>query len=112
LVAGSAWVWPLWSRFHRRRYQGPEPGGSTLSWQAAHDNLTAASEIVYDVYYATTAGGEDFIRPTWTTPLGATSFRTPGLPSHGDAYFIVRARDADGNEETNTREQRGLDPCL
>ena len=95
---------------------GPQRPGQTtpytLSWQAASDNLTPASEIVYDIYYATTAGGEDFTHPTWTTLPGATAFRTPGLPSHGDAYFIVRARDAAGNEDTNTHEQHGIDPCL
>jgi hypothetical protein len=84
----------------------------TLTWQAASDNVTPASAIVYDIYHATTAGGEDFTHPTWTTPPGATSFRTPGLPSHGDTYFVVRARDTDGNEDTNTQEQRGVDPCL
>jgi hypothetical protein len=95
---------------------GPQRPGQTtpytLSWEAASDNLTPASEIVYDIYYATTAGGEDFTHPTWTTLPGATTFITPGLPSHGEAYFIVRARDAAGNEDTNTHEQHGIDPCL
>jgi hypothetical protein len=95
---------------------GPQRPGETtpytLSWQPASDNTTPTSDIVYDIYYATTAGSEDFTHPTWTTPPGATSFRTPGLPSHGDGYFVVRARDTAGNEDTNTHEQKGVDPCV
>jgi hypothetical protein len=95
---------------------GPQRPGQTtpytLSWQAATDDRTASAAIVYDVYFADAAGGESFSRPTWTTVPGVTTFRTPGLPSHGAAYFVVRARDAAGNEETNTREVRGVDPCL
>jgi hypothetical protein len=95
---------------------GPQRPGQTtpytLSWQPATDNVTPASAIVYDVYYATSPGSEDFSHPTWTTLPGAATFHTPGLPSHGDAYFVVRARDTAGNEDTNRREQRGLDPCL
>lgn len=94
---------------------GPQRPGQTtpftLSWQAASDNVTPAAQISYDIYFAGTSGGEDFTKPTWTAPPGATGFRTPGLPSHGDAYFVVRARDNAGNEDTNTREQRGIDPC-
>ena len=95
---------------------GPQRPGQTtpytLTWQAASDNVTPTGAIVYDIYYATTTGSEDFTHPTWTTPPGATSFRTPGLPSHGAAYFVVRARDTVGNEDTNTQEQKGVDPCL
>lgn len=95
---------------------GPQRPGQTtpytLDWQAANDNVTPAAAIVYDIYHATTAGREDFTHPTWTTSPGATSFRTPGLPSHGDTYFVVRARDTAGNEDTNTREQKGVDPCV
>jgi hypothetical protein len=95
---------------------GPQRPGQTtpytLVWQAATDRVTPAGAIVYDVYYSTTPGGEDFSKPTWTTAPGATTFRTPGLPSHGDAYFVVRARDTSANEDANTREQEGLDPCV
>lgn len=95
---------------------GPQRPGETtpytLSWAAASDNITPAADIVYDIYFSTTPRGEDFTHPTWITPPGVTSFRTPGLPSHGDAYFIARARDAAGNEDTNTNEQRGIDPCV
>lgn len=95
---------------------GPQQPGETtpytLSWQAATDNVTPSAGIVYDIYYATAPGGESFASPTWTTAPGATSFRTPGLPSHGSAYFVVRARDAAGNTDANVREEPGLDPCL
>ncbi len=95
---------------------GPQRPGQTtpytLSWQPATDNASPATAIVYDVYYTTTPGGEDFSHPTWTTLPGAATFRTPGLPSHGDAYFVVRARDSAGNEDANTDEQRGVDPCV
>ena len=82
-----------------------------MSWKAAADDLTPSSEIVYDVYVATTPGGEDFSKPTWTTPPGVTTYRTPGLASHGSFYFVVRARDLAGNQDHNTLEQRGIDSC-
>ena len=95
---------------------GPQRPGETtpftLSWQAASDNLTPSSQIVYDIYLASAPGGESFSAPTWTSAPGATTFRTPGLPSHGSFYFVVRARDGAGNEDRNTVERHGSDPCL
>jgi hypothetical protein len=94
---------------------GPQRPGETtpytLSWEAAADDLTASSQIVYEVYLAATPGGENFSMPTWTTPAGVTEYRTPGLASHGTYYFVVRARDGAGNADRNTTEQRGVDPC-
>jgi hypothetical protein len=95
---------------------GPQSPGETtpfnLSWEAATDDVTPSSLIVYDVYLATTSGGEDFSQPTWVTPPGVTGFQTPGLPSHGSFYFVIRARDQAGNEDANTVEVHGSDPCL
>ena len=95
---------------------GPQRPGQTtpfnLTWEAAVDDVTPPALIVYDVYLATAPGGEDFADPTWTTEPGATSFRTPGLPSHGSFYFVVRARDQAGNEEANGVERHGVDPCV
>jgi hypothetical protein len=90
------------------------PGETTpynLSWQGATDNRTAASHLVYDIFMASSPGTEDFLQPTWTTAPGVTSFRTPGLPSHGIVYFVVRARDVAGNEDTNRVERAAVDPC-
>jgi hypothetical protein len=95
---------------------GPQRPGETtpytLTWKAATDNLTPSARIVYDIYYSPTSRGENFSRPSWTTPPGATGFRTPGLPSHSSAYFVVRARDAAANEDANTLQRAGVDPCV
>jgi hypothetical protein len=95
---------------------GPQRPGQmtpyTLTWQPATDDITPSSQIAYDVFYAPTPRGEDFSRPNWTTAPGATSFRTPGLPSHASAYFVVRARDVAGNEDANSIERAGIDPCF
>jgi hypothetical protein len=95
---------------------GPQRPGETtpftLGWQPASDGVTPTTEIVYDIFEATTAGGENYSQPTWTTLPGASSFRTPPLSSHGTFYFVVRARDEAGNEDRNTVERRGIDPCV
>lgn len=95
---------------------GPQRPGQTtpftLSWEAATDDVTPSSQIVYDIYLASTSGGENFSQPTWVTEPGATTFRTPGLSSHGTFYFVVRARDRAGNEDRNRLERLGSDPCL
>ena len=94
---------------------GPQQAGETtpftLSWSAATDNVTPSSHIVYDIYLASRSGGEDFLTATWVSAPGVTTFKTPGLPSHGSFYFVVRARDAAGNEDRNTIELHGSDPC-
>jgi hypothetical protein len=92
---------------------GPERTSSYhLSWEAAKDNVTPSKKIVYNVYQATTAGGEDFSKPTYTTAPGVTSFDTPQLPSDKYFYFVVRARDAAGNEDSNTIERQGQNLCV
>ncbi len=95
---------------------GPQRPGQTtpftLTWQPATDPLTPSAQIVYEVFVSTTSGGEDYAKPAWTTAPGATSFRTPGLASHGTFYFVVRARDGAGTLDANTVEVHGVDPCL
>jgi hypothetical protein len=95
---------------------GPIGGGRTTSyhlrWDPATDNRTPSSQIVYDVYQASTAGGEDFSAPTYTTPAGATSFDTPPLPTDKTFYFVVRARDKAGNSDSNTVERQGQNLCV
>jgi hypothetical protein len=83
-----------------------------LTWAAAKDNVTPSSRIVYNVYRATSPGGENFSAPTYTTRRGAVTFVTPPLSSNESNYFVVRARDAAGNRDRNRREQLGKNLCL
>jgi hypothetical protein len=83
----------------------------TLRWDPATDNVTRAKKIVYDVYQASVPGGEDFTAPTYTTSAGATSFVTPPLPADQALYFVVRARDAAGNRDSNKVERQGQNLC-
>ncbi|MHB8694643.1 MAG: CARDB domain-containing protein [Solirubrobacteraceae bacterium] len=74
-----------------------------LFWNAASDQSTPASAIIYDIYVSSTRGHEDYSMPGFTTAPGATSF---DLPAETDmaACFVVRARNGMGNEDQNTVE--------
>ncbi|MGH7439384.1 MAG: fibronectin type III domain-containing protein, partial [Polyangiaceae bacterium] len=79
--------------------------GATLGWAAATDPQTPASELVYDVFQSTSAGGENFTGPpSATSTAGATSITLGNLPPSSVVYWVVRARDLAGNEDTNTIE--------
>jgi hypothetical protein len=92
---------------------GPERTSSYhLSWDPATDNVTPSKRIVYEIYQATTAGGEDFSKPTYMTARGARTFDTPQLPTDESFYFVVRARDRAGNEDSNTIEHEGQNLCV
>jgi hypothetical protein len=67
---------------------------------------------LYDIYQATSPGGEDFSAATYTTPHGQTSFTTPPLAADKDFYFVVRARDRVGNRDSNHVERRGVNLCV
>jgi hypothetical protein len=97
----------------------PGPVGGTtrytpyhLEWKPAVDDGTSAGELVYDVYEALTAGGEDFSKPSYTTQPGATSFSTPPLPNNVSHFFVVRAVDKAGNEDANDVERAGENLCV
>jgi vacuolar-type H+-ATPase catalytic subunit A/Vma1 len=95
---------------------GPSGSGRTssyrLRWRAATDDGTPSGKIVYEIYQATSAGGEDFSTPTYTTTPGVTSFDTPQLPADKHFFFVVRARDPEGNEDSNRIEREGQNVCV
>jgi hypothetical protein len=94
---------------------GPVDGDSasyTLRWHAAVDDATPSSKIVYDVYQATKPGDEDFSSATYITRRGVVSFTTPPLPTDRTFYFVVRARDRAGNEDSNQVERQGVNVCV
>jgi hypothetical protein len=94
---------------------GPVDGQTAsyrLDWDAAADNVTPSTQIVYDVYQATKSRGEDFGEPTYIVRNGATSFATPPLPADQSFYFVVRARDRAGNRDQNVVERSGVNICV
>jgi hypothetical protein len=83
-----------------------------LVWEAASERPRLARTIVYEVYQATSPGGENFAVPTYTTARRATSFQTPELAAQGTYFFVVRARDRAGREDKNTVEREGQNVCV
>ena len=88
----------------------PQGKTYTLTWSPATDPVTPSSQIVYDIYYSATSGGEDYSNPLKTTLPGATS-ATVQTASLGAAYFVVRARDQAGLEDHNTVERLAVNMC-
>jgi hypothetical protein len=91
---------------------GLRPPRYTLRWSPASDDRTPSAAIVYDIYQTTSPGTQDFETPTYTSPPGATSYTTPDLSAGVSYYFVVRARDQDGNRDPNLVERLGQDPCV
>jgi hypothetical protein len=74
-------------------------GTLNLSWEAASDRSTP---ITYNIYMATTSGGQDFSTPNYMTTN--TRYKVTELTNGATYYFVVRAEDALGNEDANTVE--------
>ena len=60
--------------------------------------------MVYLVYRASTAGGQNFSSPTFTTARGALSYLDNALSAGSTFYYVVRAKDEAGNIDSNTVE--------
>ena len=66
---------------------------------------------MYDIYQATTPHGENFSAATYTSRAGATSHETPLLPANESYYFVVLAKDLEGNRNSNRVERLGENLC-
>lgn len=76
----------------------------TVSWNAATDDTTPASQIVYDVFASATPGGEDFTTPSKTFSSGNIGV-VDGLSQSTTYYFVCRARDLSNNTDQNKAER-------
>jgi len=77
-----------------------------VGWWPAIDDDTDPDDMVYDIFQSRRPGEEDFSHPTYTSEPGALTVVTPELPV-GTYYYVVRARDAAGNTDTNVVEVSG-----
>ncbi|HOX29132.1 MAG TPA: fibronectin type III domain-containing protein, partial [bacterium] len=74
-----------------------------LTWNAADDNGRISE---YRIFMAKTPGGEDFGSPIKS--VQGNNAVVTGLETGKQYYFVVRAIDSSGNEETNTTEKSGI----
>ncbi len=75
-------------------------GGTVdLAWNPATD---PSYPITYNVYMATSSGGQNFASPDYTTDQ--TTLQISGLTDEQEYFFVVRAEDSAGNEESNSVE--------
>ncbi|MCC6646424.1 MAG: fibronectin type III domain-containing protein [Polyangiaceae bacterium] len=82
-----------------------DAGAVTLTWAAGTDDLTPPEGLVYYAYAADATGAQSFTAPAAVSEPGATSVVVTGLSTPDAPYFfVVRARDAAGNLDANTKE--------
>lgn len=82
-----------------------DDGNVALTWTAATDNESMASNIAYAVYVGDTAGGEDFSNPYMVTPSGSDGATLTSVVPGEKHFWVVRAVDQAGNEDDNMVEK-------
>ncbi|MCK4266810.1 MAG: hypothetical protein KAX31_05980, partial [Thermoplasmata archaeon] len=73
-------------------------GAINLGWLPA----TSSTAITYNIYQALASGAQNFAAPTYTTT--ELNYQVTGLVKDVTYYYVVRAKDKYGNEDTNTVE--------
>jgi len=77
-------------------------GGSIqLSWTLSSPETDVSQ---YNIYRATSSGGENYSSPTYTVSAGTSSYTDTSTSNGQTYYYVVRAQDAAGNIESNTSE--------
>lgn len=81
-----------------------------LLWEPASDNVSQPGGITYLIYVSASRGRQDFSTPSYTTQPGATHYSIEGLTPGTTSYYVVRARDAAGNIDSNRVERHVTTP--
>ena len=76
---------------------------ANLTWNQASDNVTAAPDMQYKVFWSTSSANV-ISEGVKTTFAGLTAGQVSGLPSNQQVFFTVRASDKVGNIEGNTAQ--------
>jgi hypothetical protein len=77
-----------------------------VSWLPASDAQTPPEKMVYRVYAANSAGGENFKSPIVTSAPGANHVEINGLaPDNSTWFIVVRALNVAGLEDDNSVEK-------
>ncbi|TKJ47212.1 hypothetical protein CEE34_04755, partial [Candidatus Aerophobetes bacterium Ae_b3a] len=76
-------------------------GGIQLTWTASVSETDVSQ---YNIYRATSSGGQNYSSPTYTVSVGITSYIDSSCTDSQTYYYVVRARDAAGNTDSNTNE--------
>jgi chitodextrinase len=98
-----------------RDKEPPEFSGATLAapagpnaidvfWDNASDNKTPRQDMLYKVFLAAAPGKENFRAPSAASPPGASTVRVEGLKPETRYYFVARAQDSAGNQDSNLVE--------
>ena len=83
------------------------PDSVTLKWNPAQkEDQNPVDQITYFIYQSTQSGAKNYDRPSYTTK--DTSYRVTGLASNTRYYFVVRARDGNGQVDSNRLERSSV----
>ncbi len=74
---------------------------AVLAWDAATDNVSRTPDLVYRVYRTDKMWQFDFTKPLATTSPGVTNYTDNTLADGKIYYYVVRAVDERGNEDSN-----------
>jgi len=86
----------------------PQIGKMVLNWSVASDNVTAPGNIVYKIYQSTASGGQNFTTATYSVTGGLSKTLTASdIAMNTTYYYVIRAVDEAGNEDSNTLEISG-----
>ena len=75
--------------------------GIQLTWTAPSPETDVSQ---YNIYRATSSGGQDYSSPTFTVSVAITSYTDSAATVGETYYYVVRAQDAVGNTDSNTNE--------
>ena len=75
-----------------------------VTFAPATDDVSPPANITYSVYMSLTSKGEDYTKPASATKMGDGPVSVGTLQPGTKYYFVVKAKDAAGNEDKNTVE--------